>query len=350
VTTRRRNWLLKSALVVMSVALALFGVLGWADKARALEAIAARDWSLLDAIWPLYGVAAIGCIAAQIIAACAAVNFAWLEGASRVWRALAIAFYGVCVVFAAVSADMGAQAVLASGQRAAYESREVERAALLEEIATLSRAIEAERQKLPADTANVPTSRQQAALEIFNAATAAVRARLPEAQRQLSERPALARDPHHHWTLALAVFAIFLAWAILEPWGYALAERGREANGKVATPLSSATPANDSATPSATGAKVHWLNRLAALLTLGLLSQFGAPVAAAETALATVAPPPKAPEPAPLAQWQDAKSVAFSMRGRFEVLEIAEKVGRHPSTIYKWFRERDKQNAKSEAA
>ncbi len=344
-TARRRNWLLKSALVVMSVALALFGVLGWADKARALEALASRDWADLDAIWPLYAVAAIGCIAAQIIAACAAVNFAWLDGASRVWRGLAIAFYGVCVVFAAVSADMGAQAVLASGQRAAYEARENERAALLEEIATLSRAIEAERAKLPADTANVPTSRQQAALELFNAATAAARVRLPEAQRQLSESPPLARDPHHHWTLALAVFAIFLAWAILEPWGYALAERGRE----MATPVARATPANDSATLSATSAKVHWLNRLAALLTLGLLSQFGAPVATAETPLASVAPPAPTPEPAPLAQWQDAKSVAFSMRGRFEVPEIAEKVGRHQSTVYKWFRERDKQNAKKAA-
>jgi transposase len=37
------------------------------------------------------------------------------------------------------------------------------------------------------------------------------------------------------------------------------------------------------------------------------------------------------------------------MRGRFEVPEIAEKVGRHQSTVYKWFRERDKQNAKKAA-
>jgi hypothetical protein len=339
----RRNWLLKTALLVMSAALALFGVLGWADKARALEALAARDWAILDALWPLYAVAAIGCIAAQVIAACAAVNFAWLDGASRIWRALAIAFYGVCVVFAAASADMGAQAVLASGQRAAYEAREIERATLMAEIAALSQAIEAERAKLPTDTANVPTSRQQAALDLFNAATAAARVRLPEAQRQLSERPPLARDPHHHWTLALAVFAIFLAWAILEPWGYALAERGRE----MARTVARATPANDSATPSATGAKVHWLNRLVALLTLGMLSQFGAPVATAQPAAATVAPPAPAPEPAPLAQWQDAKSAAFSMRGRFDVSEIAERVKRHPSTIYKWFRERDRQNAKA---
>lgn len=323
---------MKSALVVMSVALALFGVLGWADKAHAFEAFESQSWGDLSALWPLYAVAAVACIAAQIIAACAAVNFAWLGGAALIWRALAIAFYAVCVVFAAYSADMGAQAVLASGQRADYAAREIERAALSREIAVLSQQIEAERAKLPDDTGAIPASRQAAALALFNAATETARARLPVAQRELANRPAISRDPHHHWTVALGVFAIFLAWAILEPWGYALAERGREAKAPVA-----------SATESATGApiknNVHWLNRLAAIITLGWLSQFGA---AAPAVAQPVAPPPPAPEPAPIAQWQDAKSVAFSMRGRFEVPEIADKVGRHPSTIYKWFRERDK--------
>lgn len=341
---RHRNIVFKGALVVMSVALAAVGVFGWADAAHAFEAIRERSWAELDPIWILYAAAAIGCLAAQIIAACATVNFARLANAPPIWRVLAAGFYGAAVFFAAYSADRGAQVVLNDAHRSAYEARQTERATLREEIGALSRVIEDERQRLPADTANVVAERQRAALAAFEAATLPARTRLPEAQRQLERLPPLTREPEQSWLSALGVFAIFLAWAILEPWGYALAERGREPPKPVALSVALAPPPAINATRNA---NVHWLGRAIAILTLGWLSHFATatPVHAEEAAS-----PAPAPEPVSISQWQDAKAIAFSMRGRYEVAEIAAKVNRHPSTVYKWFRARDRANGNSAAA
>jgi hypothetical protein len=339
-----RNIAFKGALIVMSVALAAFGVLGWADKANALRAYAAQDWALLDPLWPVYAVAAVACLAAQVIAACAVVNFARLAGAHLIWRAGALAFYGVAVFFAAYSADMGAQVVLQSAHRSAYEARETERERLASEIVALSGAIEEERQRLPQDTANVVAERQRAATAAFEIATAAARTRLPGAQRELAAAPPLPREAPQDQSTALIVFLIFLGWAVLEPWGYALAERGREPPQRVALSVAPAPEPAKSATRSAT---ILFFRRAAALLTLGWFSHFATatPVRAEE-----VTPPTPAPEPVSISQWQDAKSIAFAMRERFDVSEIASKVNRHPSTVYKWFRARDKALSKTAAA
>lgn len=337
---RRRNIIFKAALIVMSIALAAFGVFGWADAAGALDASA---WADLSPLWPVYAVAAIACLAAQAIAACAVVNFARLAHAHWVWRFGALAFYGVSVFFAAYSADRGAQVVLQSAHRAAYEVRETERDRLASEIVALTGAIEQERQKLPHDTANVVAERQRVALAAFEAATAVARARLPEAQRELRERAPIPRDAAQGWAMALGVFVIFLFWAVLEPWGYALAERGREPPLAVAPAVARAPLPANSATRRATdatgGATVHWLRRTLALVTLGWISHVTPPAQAAQ------AEPEPAPEPVSISRWQDERAIAFSMRGRFEVPEIAAKVGRHPSTVYKWFRARDKERA-----
>lgn len=337
---RYRNIVLKLALVVMSGALAAVGVFGWADAANAFRAYAANDWGKLDALWPLYAAACIGCLAAQIIAACATVNFARLAQAPAVWRWLAGAFYIAAVMFAAYSADKGAQVVISSAHRSAYEARELERSVLTAEIATLTRQIEEARANLPSDTANIPAQRQEAALAIFTATTAAAVARLPEAQRELTARQPLAREQAQPWTLAIGIFAIFLAWAIIEPWGYALAEKGREA-----PPASLVAPPE---APANKPANVHWLRRGVALLTLGWLSHLTTPQALSATVDVERA---RIPDPVEFSAWQDAKAVAFSMRDRFDVAYIAAKVRRDKSTVYRWFRERDKKlKAEVEAA
>lgn len=324
---RLRNIAFKLALIVMSAALAAFGMLGWANAANALDALHAQSWGALDPLWPVYVVAAVACLAAQVIAACAVVNFARLASAPAIWRFLAFAFYAVAVFFAAYSADKGAQVVLSSAHRAVYQARETDRIRLQTEITTLSNAIEEERRKLPADTTNTVTSRQQAALAIFQATTAAAQTRLPAAQRELDALPAIPREETQAWQLALGVFAIFLAWAILEPWGYALAERGRETN--------SQPPA-----PFAPHAKAPWLRRVAAWLAFAWVSHHATQALAAE---APSAKPLEFQEPISLSAAMDAKAQAFSMRGRFSPTEIAAKVGVHPSTIYRWFGKRDSQ-------
>lgn len=331
--SRHRNIALKLALVVLSAAIAAIGVFGWANAANAFPALFTSDWASIDPLWPVYALAAIACLAAQVIAACAVVNFARLAQAPFVWRLLAIAFYSVSVLFAAYSADKGAQVVLQSAHRAAYVARQTERVALTNEIATLTASIETARLQLPSDSANVMAERQRAALAIFEATTAVATARIPEAQRELSERPALPREVPQDWQISLLLFAIFLAWAILEPWGYALAERGREPIPSVATEAIPVHRANH-------GANVHWLSRGVALLTLGWFSQFATAPAAVG---ATPEPEAIAPEPISISQWQDAKAVAFAMRDKqYEVVEIAAKVGRDKSTIYRWFRDRDR--------
>lgn len=338
---RRRNWLLKSALVVMSFVLALFGMLGWANKANAFNAVALNEIAALDPLWPIYGVAAIGCVAAQIIAACAAVNFAWLEGAGRVWRWLAGAFYGVCVVFAAYSADLGAQAILSNQQRAAAASREQERDRLQAEIISLNGVVAAERQRM-SDPGTVGPQTRAAETAAFLAATEAERARLPLAQAALDASPPLPREVMLPWHTALGVFLVFLAWAFLEPWGYALAERGRQP----ATPNTQHRPTeaairavplqhSQAATPSL------W-RRAAAWVSFLLVSH----AATAGLAHANTEPEPR-DTPNPLTQPAaiDAKAQAFSMRDRFDVPAIAAKVGVHQSTVYRWFAKRDKELA-----
>lgn len=325
---RLRNVVFKLALIVLSVALAAFGVFGWADAAHAFDAYRAGSWEALDPLWPIYAIAAIACVAAQIVAACAVVNFARLAGAPLIWRFLAGAFYAVAVFFAAYSADGGARVILTSAHRAVYTVRETERRALSEEIKQLSDLIDAERQKLPQDTSGTVTSRQQIALARFQAVTATAGARLPEAQAELARKPPISREEAQPWVAAAGVFLIFLAWAVLEPWGYALAERGREPNN---------SPPSAKFAPHA---KAPWLRRVAGWIALAWFSQ-----------TATQAPIPEAPaanplilpEPVQLSDARDAKAAAFSMRGRFAVQDIAAKVGVHQATVYRWFRARDLQ-------
>ena len=342
---RPRNIALKLALIVMSVALAAFGVLGWAYAARIFDADWSRPWAerlaAFDPSWPIYVVAAIGCLAAQVIAACAVVNFARLAKAGTTWRALAIAFYIVPAVFAAYSADKGGQVVLAAPHRAAYEARENERTRLVIEITALNGVIEGERAKMSPMGSVGPQTRERET-NAFLAATVAERERLPRAQASLDAAPSLPREVEADWLAGATVLAIFLAWALLEPWGYALAERGREAF--VAPPVAERLPAPQGATQSA---NVHWFKRTVAFLTLGLLSHF----ATAPPASATInAIPVEPPKPIEIADWQDAKAAAFSMRDRCDVAEIAAHVKRDKSTVYRWFRERDKASKERTAA
>jgi hypothetical protein len=342
---RRRNWLLKTALFLMSVVLALFGILGWAHKADVFTAVAADAadgglWAGLDPLWPIYAVAAVGCVAAQIIAACAAVNFAWLDGAGRVWRALAGAFYVVCVLFAAYSADLGAQAILSSAQRAAADARDVERTRLTDEIAALNEVIAGERAKMSAPGTVGPQTRASET-EQFLAATKAELARLPIAQQTLDALPPLPRETELSWYAAAGVFLIFLAWAVLEPWGYALAERGRQAPPRFVA--GEAPPFRTMRLES----RPSLLRRAAAWFSLAVISQGVAP------ALASANPteePCETPQPVTQPAAIDAKAKAFSMRGREDVAVIAAKVGVHPSTIYRWFAKRDAELAKQRDA
>lgn len=224
---------MKAALAVLSLALAALGVLGWADKARGFDALA--HWgdpvaliAALHPLWPIYFIAAIGCIAAQILGACVVVNFAErLKDAKSFWRYLALGFYGVAAVFAAISADIGAKAIIGAPYRAAYEARLVERAALTAEITAIRGRLGEAQARLDAiDPTTTYTSRLQEARAAFEATTAVDRQRLPTAQAELDARPALPRErPEAPWELALLV--IFLAWGLLEPWGYALGEIGR---------------------------------------------------------------------------------------------------------------------------
>lgn len=230
--SRPRNWLLKLALVALSTAIAALGVFGWADKARLFDAVReahASAWGFLaalDPLWPVFAVAALGCIAAQVIAGCCTVNFARLAKAPPIWRGVAAAFYAVSVFFAAYSADMGAQIVLGLPHRAAYEAREEDRRALSAEIAAINSRLREAARRLDFDPSATYTTRQESALAGYNALTAIDRARLPIAQRELDARPPIPRERAlEAWEQA--VFFIFLAWAALEPWGYALAERGR---------------------------------------------------------------------------------------------------------------------------
>lgn len=323
----------------MSGALAVFGVLGWAHKANAFEGLAARDWAILDALWPLYAVAAIGCVAAQVIAACAAVNFAWLDGAGRIWRFLAGAFYGVCVVFAAYSADLGANVILSSAQRAAHEAREADRSRLADEIAALNEVIASERANMSQPGTVGPQTRA-AETAAFLAATEAERARLPDAQAALDALPTLPREATQPWYAAAAVFLIFLVWAILEPWGYALAERGRQSSRApdLTTPVIRFTPAP---------ARPSWLRRAAAWASFALFSQ-GAAAGLAHANAETE--PRETPNPLTQPAAIDAKAQAFSMRDRFDVPVIASKVGVHQSTVYRWFAKRDKELALARVA
>lgn len=328
--TRARNWIFTLGFTVAALAVSALGVFGWAYAAGAWQA---RSWGDLDPLWPFYVVAVVGCVAAQVVAACSVVNFARLALAPRVWRALALAFYAVSVTFAAYSADHGAQVILGVAHRAAYESREKERAALAKEITTLSATIKKERDKIPV-AGSVGPKTLDAATATFEATTAVEQSRLPVAQTELRSKPPLGRDtPPAKWDNA--VFIAFLVWGALEPWGFALAERGRQV-----------APVPHSAT---NGVRVlrnrepGLIRRFAAwcgLLTL-------ATGATTEPALAaTHNPEPVAnPDPITLKAEMDEKAVAFSMRGRFSVDDIAKRVNRDRSTVYRWFAKRDAQAA-----
>lgn len=228
-----RNWILKLALAVLGGCVAALGVFAWADAARFFEARAAHALgsaefvAALHPLWPVFAIACVGCVAAQIFAACATINFARLAKAPKIWRGLCGAFYVVSVVFAAYSADKGAQIIIGLPHRAAYEAREADRKRLTDEIADIDeRMAEARRQLLSYDPATTPTARQNAAREAFNLRTESDARRLPIVQNELDARPPIARERQPEGWEA-AVFFIFLLWAALEPWGYPLADRGR---------------------------------------------------------------------------------------------------------------------------
>lgn len=325
----------KAALIVMSLALAAFGVLGWAHAARGFDAYRAQSWAALDPIWPVYAMAAIACLAAQFIAACAVVNFARLTHSSLIWRALAVAFYLVAVFFAAYSADEGAKVIMGSAHRAAYEANQSERARLETEIAGLTATIAEERARLPADTGLTYASRQDSALAIFEAATAAARGRLPEVQRELRDLPLVAREQVSAWQSQAFVFLIFLAWAVLEPWGYALAERGRyvaAARNAYATP--DATPSAARVAVPQRFAAPGLLARTAALLSV---APCGAMAAPQETPIA-----PENQSVIVLSPDMSPRAVAFSLRGRASTRVIGKTVGVHSSTVSRWFIARDR--------
>lgn len=334
---RAPNWILSLVLAVLSVSLGLFGVSGWADAASVYETPWAGSLggsvAHLNPLWPIYALAAIGCVAAQILAACAVVNFARLSGAPRVWRFLAIAFYGVAVFFSAYSADMGAQVVLNSGQRSVYESRHRDRVSLASEIDHLSATIAAARARLPVAGLVGPKT-QDAAIATFEATTSVERSRLPVAQEELKSKPELTRDRPKS-LLDTLVFLIFLGWALLEPWGYALAERGREV-----APTSHAATNGVRVLRSREPGVLRRLMAIFGLIRLAAGATDGP--ALAET---RAIEPITNPDPITLKSEMDEKAVAFSMRGRFSVEEIANKVGRDRSTIYRWFAKRDTQAA-----
>lgn len=230
---RRNNWLLKSALTVMSCALAALGIGGWAYMARVFDA--APLWgddkaafiAALDPLWIIYAIAAIGCIAAQILGACVVVNFAErLKSAKSFWRWLALGFYGVAAVFAAKSADIGATAIIDAPHRAAYEARVFEREALTAEIAEITKRIADADAALAAIDTEVNAYRAREARERHAALTKLDAERLPIARAELDARPPLPRErTPEPWEGLLLL--LFLAWAFLEPWGYAMAELGR---------------------------------------------------------------------------------------------------------------------------
>jgi hypothetical protein len=234
---RPRNWILKTALVVLGGALAALGVFGWADKAHMFEALSephASIWAFLASLhplWPLFGAGALGSIAAQFLAASAAVNFARLAAAHPIWRGLCAGFFAVGAGFAAYSADLGAGVIIGLPHRAAFEAREADRAEFAAQRDEAQRQV-AEldgRILLLSDAARLQgwpgerLERQAAPLQALRD-DAAREARA--AQEEFNERPAIPRerDPAPWEGLVLI---IFLAWASLEPWGYTLADRGR---------------------------------------------------------------------------------------------------------------------------
>lgn len=317
---RARNWLLATGLAVSALAVCGLGAFGWLYSARVFEALSWRD---LDPLWPFYAVAIIGCGAAQIVAACAAVNFTRVRGW---WRALAFAFYASAVVFSAFSADHGAQVILGAAQRATYESRETERKTLTAEIAALAKSIETERRRMPA-AGSVGPKTMEAATVAFQAATAVAESRLPIAQSELTTKPPIQRDlPPSQ--IGGVVFAAFLLWGALEPWGFALVERGRT--------IAPGTPV------ATRPRRALWWRRAIAAIGLGGLATGATQPALAETPRdQTVAQP----NPVTLNAAMDEKAIAFSMRGRFTPDEIARKIGRDRSTVYRWFKKRDAQAA-----
>lgn len=90
----------------------------------------------------------------------------------------------------------------------------------------------------------------------------------------------------------------------------------------------------------------NWLFRLAAVLPFASgasVSHAGEPARLPEIVQQN-------PTPITLSADMTARAVAFSMRGRFAVSDIAAKVGVHRATVYKWFARRDKAMQAAHAA
>ena len=92
--------------------------------------------------------------------------------------------------------------------------------------------------------------------------------------------------------------------------------------------------------PAPTRTRVGWGARLLAGLALA------PPAALANTPEAAYITP-ESQALVVLSPEMGTRAVAFSMRGRFSPMEIAAKTGVHWSTVYRWFRERDKAMAKA---
>lgn len=268
---RRRNWLFKGALVVASVALAVFGIVAWSTLANAGQLwtltfqwlagrpialdVAAQAFAALDPLWMLYATGAVFCVAAQFIAAAGAVNArrilddAHAENRKAVedgWLWLSVTFYVIAAAFAAYSADQGARMVLDRDTYEAYVAREDDRALYRNRVAELDREMASLRQTIAnanetlseIDPTQTVAARQRTAGVNYDRLVSQANTRLPLAQdeREKAEQwlvanPRLPRVKEAG-AVGVVVFLAFLFWALLEPWGYALAERGTEARVK----------------------------------------------------------------------------------------------------------------------
>lgn len=90
--------------------------------------------------------------------------------------------------------------------------------------------------------------------------------------------------------------------------------------------------------PIVQAATPPWYMRTAAALLALFVSQARAPASADAQ---TLAQPRQASDPIVLNAAHNAKAIAFSMRGRYDLPQIAAKVGVHRTTVYRWFRARD---------
>lgn len=270
------------ALSAVMFAFASLGVLGWANQAWLFDALesghgAGIAITRLNPLWPIFAVAALLCVAAQVLAAAMASNFVAMGRQTPGLRLGAVVIYLVGAVFSAYSAEVGVQTIMDAPHRAAHAARAEERAALTAEITTLEARISYARRPLDSlDPATTPTMRQEAALATFLASTESERARLDAARTELSRKPPLARQREQSaefWPNP--IFIAMLLWALIEPWGFPI--------GKGAARAGEAAPSERAPNKRSKLSTWRWI-----LACLGIGSTLAAPAAAA---------PPEPPSP-----------------------------------------------------